>query len=111
MSKPAITLTQAAIKRVQHVLRTAPEGTLSLRVSVTQKGCSGLMYKIDYIKEIDDKDIVVSQENVTIYLDPAASLYLIGSTMDYVSDELSAKFVFNNPNAKESCGCGESFTV
>lgn len=111
MKKPVLTLTPAACARVKQVLANAPAGVVGLRVRVTQKGCSGLMYKVDYLTTLDPKDIKIEQGTTTIYLDPAASLYLIGSTMDYVEEKLSARFVFNNPNAKDACGCGESFKV
>ncbi|RKP26402.1 hypothetical protein SYNPS1DRAFT_21828 [Syncephalis pseudoplumigaleata] len=82
-----------------------------LRVGVKNKGCSGKSYNLEYVKEKSKYDEVVQQDGVTVLVASNALLTIIGSEMDYVEDKLSAGFVFNNPNVKESCGCGQSFTI
>jgi iron-sulfur cluster assembly 1 len=82
-----------------------------LKISVRNKGCSGAAYSLDYTTEKGKFDEVVEQDGVKILIDAKALLTLIGSELDYVHDPLSSQFVFYNPNVKETCGCGLSFTV
>jgi len=78
---------------------------------VKQKGCNGLTYTLDYTKEKGKFDEEVTQDGVKIYIDSKAQLSLLGTEMDYVEHKLASEFVFNNPNIKGTCGCGESFHV
>ena len=78
-----------------------------LRVNVKTRGCSGLQYAMEHVGEKARLDEVVVQDGVTVLVDPKALFSVIGSEMDYVKDNLSTQFVFNNPNVKESCGCGQ----
>lgn len=110
-TKAPITLTPAAVKRLKEIMSSADTHVIALRVSVNKKGCNGLGYELSYVSEDNDKDIKIQQDGVTVYLDPAASLYLYGSTMDYVTEKLRSAFEFINPNEKGRCGCGESFNV
>ena len=112
----AMTLTDAAADRVKALMakgRDAATGeeVLGLRVGVKSRGCSGLSYFIEYAKEQKKFEEVVVDKGVKIFIDPAATMFLIGSQMDYVEDELQSGFVFSNPNEKGRCGCGESFHV
>ncbi|MBM3516654.1 MAG: iron-sulfur cluster assembly accessory protein [Alphaproteobacteria bacterium] len=107
----AITITDAAAARVKALLATQGEPALGLRVSVATRGCSGLSYRLDVAKHKAPLDEIVEDKGVTILIDAKACLFLLGSEMDYVDDKLQSGFVFHNPNAKGTCGCGESFHV
>jgi iron-sulfur cluster assembly protein len=107
----ALILTPAAEARIADLMSNAPEGTVGVKLSTPRRGCSGLAYSVDYVSEADPFDEKIETPGGTFYVDGGSILYLIGSTMDWVEDDFSAGFVFQNPNAKGSCGCGESFTV
>ena len=107
----AIILTPAAERRIADLMSRAPEGAIGVKLSTPRRGCSGLAYSVDYVTEENRFDEKVETAGGTFYVDGASVLYLIGSTMDWREDDFTAGFVFENPNAKGSCGCGESFTV
>ena len=107
----AIILTAAAEQRIADLMSRAPEGAIGVRLSTPRRGCSGLAYSVDYVSEENKFDEKIETPGGTFYVDGASVLYLIGSTMDWREDDFTAGFVFENPNAKGSCGCGESFTV
>ena len=104
-------LTPSAEARIADLMAQAPEGTSGVKLSTPRRGCSGLAYSVDYVTEEAKFDEKIETPGGTFYIDGASVLYLVGSTMDWVEDDFTAGFVFNNPNAKGSCGCGESFTV
>lgn len=107
----ALTLTDAAAERVKSLMAKAPGEIVGLRIGVKARGCSGMSYDIQYAKERMKFDEVVEDKGVTILIDPAAVMFLIGSEMDYVDDKFDTGFKFVNPNEKGRCGCGESFHV
>lgn len=107
----AITLTDAANARIAELMGRAPEGTIGVRLSTPRRGCSGLAYSVDYVAEENPLDEKIETPGGNFYVDGASVLYLIGSIMDWREDDFAAGFVFDNPNATGSCGCGESFTV
>lgn len=107
----AVLLTPSAEARIAELMAQAPEGTIGVKLSTPRRGCSGLAYSVDYVTEEAKFDEKIETPGGTFYIDGASVLYLVGSTMDWVEDDFTAGFVFNNPNAKGSCGCGESFTV
>jgi iron-sulfur cluster assembly protein len=107
----ALILTPSAEDRIAHLMSTAPADAIGVKLSTPQRGCSGLAYSVDYVTEADPFDEKIETRGGTFYVDGGSILYLIGSTMDWVEDDFTAGFVFQNPNAKGSCGCGESFTV
>lgn len=107
----AVTLTEAAERRVAKLMAQAPEGAIGVKLSTPRRGCSGFAYSVDYVTEADPMDERIETPGGTFYIDAASVLYLIGSTMDWQEDDFAAGFVFDNPNATGSCGCGESFTV
>ncbi|MFC3440230.1 HesB/IscA family protein [Sphingobium rhizovicinum] len=107
----AVILTPSAQQRIADLMAQAPEGTIGVKLSTPKRGCSGLAYSVDYVTEEAKFDEKIETPGGILYIDGASVLYLVGSTMDWVEDDFTAGFVFNNPNAKGSCGCGESFTV
>lgn len=107
----ALMLTPAAEARIAKLMQGAPEGAIGVKLSTPKRGCSGLAYSVDYVDEAVAFDERIDTPNGTLFVDGGSILYLIGSTMDWVEDNFTAGFVFNNPNAKGMCGCGESFTV
>jgi iron-sulfur cluster assembly protein len=107
----AVTLTSAAEQRVADLMGKAPEGAIGVKLSTPRRGCSGLAYSVDYVTEASPMDERIETPGGAFFIDAASVLYLIGSTMDWQEDDFAAGFVFQNPNATGSCGCGESFTV
>jgi iron-sulfur cluster assembly protein len=107
----AVNLTQRAEARVADLMSKAPEGAIGVKLSTPKRGCSGLAYSVDYVTTANAMDERIETPGGTFFVDGASVLYLIGSTMDWVEDDFAAGFVFENPNAKGACGCGESFTV
>ena len=107
----ALTLTPTAEARIAELMSKAPEGAIGVKLSTPRRGCSGLAYSVDYVTEADPFDERIDTPGGTLFVDGASILYLIGSRMDWKEDDFTAGFVFDNPNAKGMCGCGESFTV
>ena len=107
----ALILTPGAEARIAALMAKAPEGAIGVKLSTPRRGCSGLAYSVDYVTEAKPLDERIETPGGTLFVDGASLLYLIGSRMDWVEDDFTAGFVFQNPNAKGSCGCGESFTV
>lgn len=107
----AILLTPASEARIADLMAKAPEGAIGVKLSTPRRGCSGLAYSVDYVTAANPMDERIDTPGGTLFVDGGSVLYLIGSTMDWVEDDFTAGFVFNNPNAKGACGCGESFTV
>ncbi len=107
----ALALTPAAETRITNLMAKAPEGTIGVKLSTPRRGCSGLAYSVDYVSEAVAFDERIETAGGVLFIDGGSVLYLVGSTMDWIEDDFTAGFVFNNPNAKGACGCGESFTV
>ncbi len=106
-----ITITEAAADRVRKMITDRGKETLGVRIGVSTAGCSGLSYTLEYADEKGDFDEVVEHEGLTLLIDPKAAMFLTGTEMDFVVEKLQSGFVFNNPNEKGRCGCGESFHV
>ena len=106
-----VTLTPAAAARVKEIMDRADKPYAGLRVGVKNGGCAGSEYIFEYAAEKGPIDEVVEDQGVTILIDPKAVLFLIGTTIDYETSKLAAKFVFRNPNETDACGCGESVTI
>ena len=111
MAQQLLSLTPAAIARVRHLVTTLGDGAAGIRVGVKTAGCSGLTYTIDFAREIAPDEEVIEAGGVKVVVDPKATMYLLGTEMDFVEDKLGAAFKFNNPNEAGRCGCGESFTI
>ena len=107
----AVTLTPSAERRVAELMAQAPAEAIGVKLSTPRRGCSGLAYSVDYVTQANPLDERIETPGGTFFIDAASVLYLIGSTMDWQEDDFAAGFVFQNPNAKGACGCGESFTV
>ncbi len=107
---PLLTMTERAAERLAALYAGGQEGML-LRVAVSTKGCSGMSYDMSWVEQAGPNDEVVRDRGLTLLVDRKATLFLIGSVMDYETQQLSAGFSFSNPNEKGRCGCGESFHV
>lgn len=107
---PLMQLTEAAAARLASLYAGGEAGRL-LRIAVSTKGCSGMSYEMSWVNAPGPQDEVVTSNGLTVLVDRKASLFLIGTTMDYQVDRLTAGFTFENPNEKGRCGCGESFHV
>jgi len=106
-----VTLTDAAADRVRDILARAEQPYAGLRVGVKNGGCAGQEYIVEYAEAQAPLDEVVEDKGVRILIEPKAVMFLLGSEIDYVATPISAKFVFNNPNQTDACGCGESVTI
>ncbi len=111
MAEPMITLTEAAAKRAKDLIAKSEKPVLGLRVGVDSRGCSGFSYVVEYAEDQKKLEDVIEDKGVKIFIDPTAVMFLLGSEMDYVEDKFHTGFVFNNPNEKGRCGCGESFHI
>ena len=107
---PLMQLTEGAAERLRSLYAAGEQGRL-LRIGVKTKGCSGLSYDLSWVDGPQKGDESVTDKGVTVLLDSKASLFLIGTVMDYEQKAMSAGFTFTNPNEKGRCGCGESFHV
>jgi iron-sulfur cluster assembly protein len=106
----AITLTTAAAERVNSFLANRGKG-LGVRLGVKTSGCSGMAYVMEFVDEANDDDVVYEDHGVKVIIDKKSLIYLEGTELDFGKEGLNEGFKFNNPNAKNECGCGESFTI
>jgi iron-sulfur cluster assembly protein len=106
----AIMLTQAAADRMSTFLANRGKG-IGVRLGVKTSGCSGMAYVMEFVDDLNDDDQVFEERGVKVIIDPKSLVYLDGTEVDYGKEGLNEGFKFNNPNAKNECGCGESFTV
>ena len=109
--RQAMTLTDAAAERIRALLSKRGRPAVGIRIGVRSRGCSGLTYTLEYADEKGKLDELVQDKGVTVLIDPKASMFIIGTEMDYIEDKLQSGFTFRNPNEKGRCGCGESFHV
>ena len=101
-----------SIVQLKKIIATAPEGTIGVIVGIDKSGCNGYSYNLDFANKEDVENIdYVEKNEIKVFIDPKATMFLIGTEMDYVTDALSSEFTFNNPNSKGECGCGQSFNV
>lgn len=106
-----MTVTPLAAERVKALIDGRGKPTAGIRIGVRTKGCSGLSYTLEFADKQEPMDEVIEAEGIKLLVDPKASLFLIGTEMDYEEEKLKSGFVFRNPNEKGRCGCGESFHV
>ena len=107
----AMSVTPAAAERARALVAGRGKPTAGIRIGVRSKGCSGMSYTLEFADRQEPMDEVVESDGVRLLIDPKASLFLIGTVMDYEEEKLKSGFVFRNPNEKGRCGCGESFHV
>jgi len=111
-NKPKImSLTDAAVGRVREMMASSDKPVAGVRVGVKNAGCVGMEYTLDFVEKPDPGDDVVEQDGATVFIDPKAILFLLGTQMDYKVEKLSAGFVFDNPNQTDACGCGISVAI
>ncbi len=111
MTRPrpkVMTLTEAAAERVKAIMSKAKKPVLGLRLGVKNGGCAGMEYTMEWAEHKRPYDEVVEDRDVTVFIDPKAIMFLLGTEMDYRESMLKSGFVFNNPNQTAACGCGES---
>jgi iron-sulfur cluster assembly protein len=106
-----MTLTPAATERIKALMASKGPRVQGLKIGVKKGGCAGMEYTMSLVEEVGRLDEVVEQDGARVIVDPQAVLYLLGTEMDFKTDKLSAQFVFNNPNQKSACGCGESVSI
>ena len=107
-----ITVTSNAANQIRKIISNAPKGMDSIIIGVDKSGCSGYSYKLDFAnsEELQHYESV-NKDGAKIYIDPLATMFLLGSTMDYKVEKTASRFIFDNPNIKNTCGCGESFNI
>jgi iron-sulfur cluster assembly protein len=106
-----VKLTEAAAVRIAAIMANADGQYQGVRVGVTNGGCAGMSYTMDYAAEAKPFEEVMEDRGVKIFIDPKAILFLIGTELDFVQEKLGARFIFNNPNQTSACGCGESVSI
>jgi len=106
----AITLTQAAADRISSFIDNRGKG-LGVRLGVKTSGCSGMAYIIEFVDETGEDDTIFEDHDIKVIIDKKSLIYLDGTELDFGKEGLNEGFKFNNPNAKNQCGCGESFTI
>lgn len=106
-----VTLTDAAAARMKDIMAGAEEKFIGVRIGVKNGGCAGMEYTMDYATEAKPLEEIVVENGIKVLIDPKAILFLIGSEIDFVTEKLSSRFVFRNPNQTDACGCGESVTI
>jgi iron-sulfur cluster assembly protein len=111
MAAPIITISDVALLRIKTLLEKRGKPSAGVKVGVRARGCSGLAYTVEYADEISKFDDVVEKDGVKVIIDPKAVMFLLGTEMDFVEEQLKSGFTFRNPNEKGRCGCGESFHV
>jgi len=107
----AVSITDRAAVQVAALLAKREKPSVGIKVGIRTRGCSGLSYTIEYADAIGKFDEVIEEKGVRVLIDPKAVMFLIGTQMDFIDDKFKSGFVFNNPNSKGECGCGESFSV
>ena len=103
-----VSLTDAAANRVKDIIDNSDTPIAGLRLGIEKGGCAGMSYKLDYVRDPDPKDDVVEDRGVKVFIDPTATMFLLGTVMDFEQTKVSSGFVFKNPNEVSACGCGES---
>ncbi len=106
-----MTLSDAAAERIREIIEDADEPVVGLRVGVRNSGCAGVAYTMDYVSEPMPGDDHVEDKGVNVWVDPKATLFLLGTVMDFEQSKLGSSFTFKNPNQTGACGCGESVTL
>ena len=106
----AISLSESAARHVSNFIAKRGKG-FGIRLGVKTSGCSGMAYKLEFVDNTEDEDLVFGSHGVNVVIAPKSLAYLDGTELDFVKEGLNEGFKFNNPNVKDQCGCGESFNV
>jgi iron-sulfur cluster assembly protein len=105
-------ITNKAINQLSIILKNGPEDAIGIIIGIDKSGCNGYSYKLDFAKSSEVQNLeFIEGSSIKVFIEPKATMYLLGSEMDYLKDKLSSRFVFKNPNEKSTCGCGESFSL
>ena len=108
MAMKIMSLTDAAAERVREIMEDADKPVIGVRIGVRNAGCAGMAYTLDYVSEAPVGDDHVNDKGVDVWVEPKATLFLLGTVMDFKTEKLSSGFTFTNPNQTGACGCGES---
>ncbi|MBW8320033.1 MAG: Fe-S cluster assembly scaffold SufA [Rhizobium sp.] len=108
MGFQVMTMTDAAAARVRAIVENSGPDAKGIRVGIKKGGCAGMEYTIDLVKEANPKDDLVERDGASVWVEPSAVLYLLGTQMDFETTTLRSGFTFTNPNQTSACGCGES---
>ncbi len=111
MAFKIMSLTDAAAERITEIIEDSEKPVIGLRVGIKNSGCAGVAYTMDYLEEPVKGDDHVADKGVNVWIDPKATMYLLGTVMDFETAKMSAGFTFKNPNQTGECGCGESVTL
>ena len=111
MAFKLMSLTDAAAERITEIIEDSETPVIGLRVGIKNSGCAGVAYTMDYVAEPVKGDDHVSDKGVDVWIDPKATMYLLGTVMDFETAKMSSGFTFKNPNQTGECGCGESVTL
>ena len=111
MTKQIISLSENAANRIKEIMSSGEKESIGVRVGVKSGGCAGMSYVMEYANKVNPNDELIEDKGVKVFIDPGAIMYLLGTEMDYKTEEFSSSFVFKNPNETERCGCGESFKI
>jgi iron-sulfur cluster assembly protein len=106
-----MSLTDAAAERITEIIEDSDKPVIGLRVGIKNSGCAGVAYTMDYVTEVVAGDDHVADKGVDVWVDPKATMFLLGTVMDFEESKMSAGFTFKNPNQTGECGCGESVTL
>lgn len=109
--KKYISFTERAAKKIKDLIQTKKNDNLKLRIYISGGGCSGFQYQFIFDEQVNKNDIIITQSNVSLIVDSISSQYLYGGQIDYLENLEGSKFIVSNPNAKNTCGCGSSFSI
>ncbi|AHG60162.1 iron-sulfur cluster insertion protein ErpA [Buchnera aphidicola] len=110
-SKNYLNFTDTAAKKIKDLIIIKNNYNLKLRIYITGGGCSGFQYQFIFDEKINKDDIIITQSDVSLIIDPISLQYLYGGQIDYLENLEGSKFIVSNPNAKNTCGCGSSFSI
>jgi iron-sulfur cluster assembly protein len=111
MAFKIMSLTDGAAERITEIIEDSEKPVIGLRVGIKNSGCAGVAYTMDYLETPVAGDDHVTDKGVNVWIDPKATMYLLGTVMDFEQSKMSSGFTFKNPNQTGACGCGESVTL
>tara|TARA_Y100000590_G_scaffold129936_1_gene148458 strand:+ start:547 stop:882 length:336 start_codon:yes stop_codon:yes gene_type:complete len=111
MTNQIIKLSDNAATRIKEIIAGGQKDFIGVRIGIKTGGCAGMSYVMEYAKSLNPNDEIIEDKGVKVFIDAGAIMYLLGTEMDYKTEEFSSSFIFKNPNETERCGCGESFKI